>query len=187
MILPVIAYGTTILKQKAAYIDKDHEGLEELIKNMYDTMYNAHGVGLAAPQVGFSIRLFVIDTTPFSEDDLTLKGLKKVFINAEILEESGEKWKFNEGCLSIPSVREDIERQKVIRIKYKDENFESHEETMSGLLARVVQHEYDHIEGILFTDRLSQFRKTILKSKLQHITRGQVKVDYRMKFPMFRK
>ena len=187
MILPVIAYGTPILKQKAAFIDREYEGLDELVKNMYDTMYNAHGVGLAAPQVGFSIRLFVIDTTPFAEDEPTLKGLKKIFINAEILEQSGEKWKFNEGCLSIPSVREDIERQKIITIRYQDEKFEHHEETMSGLLARVVQHEYDHIEGVLFTDRLSQLRKTILRGKLQNITRGQVKVEYRMKFPMFRK
>lgn len=187
MILPVIAYGTPILKKKAASIEKDYEGLEDLIKNMYDTMYNAHGVGLAAPQVGASIRLFVIDTSPFAEDDITLKGLKKVFINAEILEETGDKWKFNEGCLSIPSVREDIERQKEIRIRYLNENFEPQEETMKGLLARVVQHEYDHIEGILFTDRISQFRKAILKSKLNNILRGHVQVDYRMKFPMLRK
>jgi len=187
MILPVIAYGTPILKQKAAFIEQDYPGLDELIKNMFDTMYNANGVGLAAPQVGVSIRLFVVDATPFAEDDPALAGYKRIFINAEILNEEGDLWKFNEGCLSVPSVREDIERKKEITIRYRDEHFELHEETLSGLRARVVQHEYDHIDGILFTDRLSQLRKAILKGKLQNISKGHVKVDYRMKFPMFRK
>jgi peptide deformylase len=150
-------------------------------------MYNANGVGLAAPQVGVSIRLFVVDASPFAEDDPELAGYKKIFINAEILNEEGMLWKFNEGCLSVPTIREDIERKKEITIRYRDENFELHEETLSGLRARVVQHEYDHIEGILFTDRMSQLKKTLLKGKLQNISKGNVKVDYRMKFPTFRK
>lgn len=187
MILPIISYGTPILKQKAAYIDPEYPDLGDLIKNMYDTMYNANGVGLAAPQVGVSIRLFVVDATPFAEDDPELAGYKKIFINAEVLNEEGSLWKFNEGCLSVPSIREDIERKKEITIRYRDENFELHEETLSGLRARVVQHEYDHIEGILFTDRMSQLKKTLLKGKLQNISKGNVKVDYRMKFPTFRK
>lgn len=187
MILPIVAFGSSVLKQKASPIDASYPGLDEFIKNMYETMYNANGVGLAAPQVGASIRLFIIDASPFAEDEPELEGVKKVFINAEILGETGDKWKFNEGCLSIPGVREDVERHPVIKIRYQDEQFNTHEEEISGLLARIIQHEYDHIEGILFTDRISQLRKTLLKSKLQNISRGNVKVDYRMKFPLLRK
>lgn len=187
MILPIVAYGTPVLKQKAAFIDPEYPELDELIGNMFETMYNANGVGLAAPQVGVSIRLFVIDATPFAEDEPELKGLKKVFINAEMLEESGDKWKFNEGCLSIPTIREDIERQPEILISYRDEKFVEHREHFSGILARIIQHEYDHIEGTLFTDRISQLRKALIKTKLSNISRGNVKVDYRMKFPMRKK
>jgi len=187
MIYPIVAYGTPVLKKQAAIIDRDNPDIQDIIKNMFDTMYNAHGVGLAAPQIGLSLRLFIIDASPFDDEDPSLKGVKKVFINAQIIEEEGKEWKFNEGCLSIPTIREDIERKPTIRMKYQDENFVEHEETYSGILARVIQHEYDHIEGILFTDRLSQLRRAILKSKLQDISKGKVQVDYRMKFPMLKR
>lgn len=187
MILPIVAFGNPVLKQKAQDISADYPNLNDLISNMFQTMYTANGVGLAAPQVGLSIRLFVIDATPFADEEPLLKGYKKAFINAQILEETGDTWSFNEGCLSIPGIREDVIRQKEILIRYQDENFNTVEEKISGILARVIQHEYDHIEGILFTDRISTLRKTLLRSKLSNITRGQVKVDYRMKFPMLRK
>jgi peptide deformylase len=187
MILPIVAYGTPVLKQKAPAIDASYPELPALISNMFETMYKANGVGLAAPQVGLSIRLFVIDASPFDEDEPELKGFKKAFINAEILEERDEAWPFNEGCLSIPGIREDVMRKKTIRMRYQNEQFETFEEEFTGILARIIQHEYDHIDGILFTDRISTLRKTLLKSKLNNISRGQVNVDYRMKFPMLRK
>jgi len=188
MKLPIIAYGDPVLKRKAVDIDKDYPALETLIANMFETMYAAHGVGIAAPQVGLSIRLFVIDASPFAEDENPeLKDFKKVFINAQMLDEEGEKWDFNEGCLSIPDIREDISRHKTIRINYFDEHWVQHEETYSGLAARVIQHEYDHIEGKLFTDKLSVLRKAMLKSKLDAIAKGQVKVDYKMKFPAIKR
>ena len=187
MILPIVAFGNPVLKQKAQEISADYPHLNDLISNMFQTMYTANGVGLAAPQVGLSIRLFVIDATPFADEEPLLKGYTKAFINAQIIEETGDTWSFNEGCLSIPGIREDVIRQKEILIRYQDENFNTVEEKISGILARVIQHEYDHIEGILFTDRISTLRKTLLRSKLSNITRGQVKVDYRMKFPMLRK
>ena len=156
---------------------------------MYDTMNHAYGVGLAAPQIGLPIRLFVVDTAPFADDDdLTeeertfLSNFKKTFINAKITEETGDKWLFNEGCLSIPGVREDVSRQKQITIEFLDEQFTPQRLTLTGLAARVVQHEYDHIEGILFTDKLSSFKKQLIKGKLTNISKGKVKVDYRMKF-----
>lgn len=187
MILPIMAYGSPVLKQKAGFIDKDYPGLTELIKNMFETMYKAPGVGLAAPQVGISIRLFVIDATPYSDEDPSLKGSKKVFINPEILNSDGDPYKFNEGCLSIPHIREDIERPPQIRLRYQDEDFKQYEEDFSGILARIIQHEYDHVDGILFTDRISAFKKTLLKSKLQNISKGNIQVDYKMKFPLFRR
>jgi peptide deformylase len=194
MILPIVAYGDPVLKKVAVDIEKDQNGLKELIENMWETMYGAYGVGLAAPQVGRSLRLFLVDTAPFSEDDdLTeaeqkeLKTFKKVFINAQIIEESGEEWNFNEGCLSIPDVREEVSRQETIKINYFDENFKEHTEVYSGLRARVIQHEYDHIEGILFTDKLSSFKKRLIKGRLANIARGKIKVDYRMKFPLAKK
>ncbi|HEY1024420.1 MAG TPA: peptide deformylase [Sphingobacteriaceae bacterium] len=183
MKLPVIAYGDPVLKKVAADITADYPNLKELIANMFETMYAAHGVGIAAPQVGLSIRLFVIDATPFAEDEEGLKDFKKVFINAKVTEETGEKWAFNEGCLSIPDIREDISRQQGVSISYYDENFVHHQETYSGLAARVIQHEYDHIEGKLFTDKLSPLRRAMLKSRLDAISKGNVKVDYKMKFP----
>src|SRR5690606_26429332 len=187
MKLPIIAYGDPILRRKAAEINSDYPNLEQLIADMFETMYNAHGVGLAAPQVGLSIRLFVIDATPFAEDDEKLKDFKKVFINAQILSEEGEKWDFNEGCLSIPDIREDIGRNPVITISYCDENWKQHTETYTGLAARIIQHEYDHIEGKLFTDKLSPLRKAMLKNRLDAISKGMVKVDYKMKFPAQKK
>lgn len=169
MILPIVAYGASVLKKKAVDINEDYPALSNLIDNMFETMYYAHGVGLAAPQIGLSIRLFIVDANPFAEDDASLKHFKKIFINAQIVEESGEKWKFNEGCLSIPGVREDIERVPTIRLKWVDEHFTPFEETFTGLKARVIQHEYDHIDGILLTDRISQVKRTILDSKLSNI------------------
>ncbi|GAA4803558.1 peptide deformylase [Olivibacter ginsenosidimutans] len=187
MKLPIVAYGDPILKRKAVDISRDYPELDVLIANMFETMYAAHGVGIAAPQIGLSIRLFVIDASPFEDDAPELKDFKKVFINAQVLNEEGEKWDFNEGCLSIPEIREDISRHKTIHIRYIDENWVEHEETYEGLAARVIQHEYDHIEGKLFTDRLSVLRKAMLKSKLDAITKGQVKVDYKMKFPALKR
>ncbi|MFH4967616.1 peptide deformylase [Gaetbulibacter sp. M240] len=190
MILPIVAYGDPVLKVKAKDITEDYPNLDALIVNMFETMYNAFGVGLAAPQIGLPIRIFLVDTTPFAEDDeLTeeekesLKGFKRVFINAQITEESGDEWAFNEGCLSIPDVREDVYRQPKITITYKDQNFETHTETFEGLIARVIQHEYDHIEGVLFTDKLSSFKKRLIKSRLNNISKGKINVDYKMRFP----
>lgn len=190
MILPIVAYGDAVLKKKAKEIDKDYPNLSALIENMYETMYGAFGVGLAAPQIGLSIRLFLVDTAPFAEDESLsiaekeqLKGFKKTFINARILEEDGDEWAFNEGCLSIPDVREDVFRKPKIKIQYQDENFDTHTEDYEGLIARVIQHEYDHIEGILFTDKLSSFKKRLIKGRLTNISKGKIKIDYRMRFP----
>ena len=189
MVLPIIAYGDPVLRKVATDITPDYPNLNTLIANMYDTMNHAYGVGLAAPQIGLPIRLFVVDTAPFADDDdlseeerTFLLNFKKTFINAKITEETGDKWPFNEGCLSIPGVREDVSRQKQITIEFADEQFTPQQLTLSGLAARVVQHEYDHIEGILFTDKLSSFKKQLIKGKLTNIIKGKVKVDYRMKF-----
>ncbi|WP_350290793.1 peptide deformylase [uncultured Croceitalea sp.] len=194
MILPIIAYGDPVLRRKATDITKAYPKLKELLVNMWETMYNANGVGLAAPQIGLPIRVFLVDTTPFSEDeDLSdeeqkaLNGFKKVFINAKIEEESGEDWPFNEGCLSIPDIREDVNRKDTIKITYLDENFKSHTEIYNGLLARVIQHEYDHIEGILFTDKLSSLKKRLLKNRLDKISKGKINIDYKMRFPNIKK
>ena len=190
MILPIVAYGDPVLKKRASEISNDTPKLEETIANMYESMYGAHGVGLAAPQVGLSIRLFLVDTSPFAEDEEysveeqeKLKGFKRTFINAKIIEEIGEEWSFNEGCLSIPNVREEVLRKPVIKVEYQDENFKNHTETFDGLIARVIQHEYDHIEGVLFTDKVSSLKKRILKGKLSNISKGKTSVDYRMRFP----
>ena len=194
MVLPIVAYGDPVLRKKAKEITQDYPNLKELIENMKETMYHAYGVGLAAPQVGLPIRLFMIDPSPFAEDEdleeeerAQLKGLKKVFINPEILEERGDEWAFNEGCLSIPDIREDVFRQPDITIEYYDEDFLKHTETYTGLAARVIQHEYDHIEGILFTDKLSSLKKRLIKNKLQNISKGKINVDYRMRFPELKK
>ena len=189
MIIPIYGYGEPVLRKIGEAITPDYPNLKEIITNMYDTMYNAYGVGLAAPQVGLAIRLFIIDTEPFSDsDDLTkeeqeqLKGFKRTFINAKMLKEEGEEWGFNEGCLSIPDVREDVFRNETITIEYCDEDFITKTEVFEGLIARVIQHEYDHIEGILFTDKISSLKKTLIKKKLQNIMEGKARPDYRMKF-----
>lgn len=187
MKLPIIAYGDAVLRRKAMNISPEHPDLNGLIENMYETMYAAHGVGLAAPQIGLSLRLFVIDASSFAEDNEKLKDFKKVFINAQITDESGEKWAFNEGCLSIPEIREDINRHQTLTISYFDENWQAKTETYDGLAARIIQHEYDHIEGKLFTDKLSPLRKALLKNRLDAISKGLVKVDYKMKFPAMKK
>ena len=187
MIYPIVAYGDPVLKKVAVDITKDYEGLAEVIENMWETMYAANGIGLAAPQIGKSIRLFVVDATAFEDDEPELADFKKVFINARIVEEDGEKWPFNEGCLSIPKIREDISRHEEIVIEYFDENFKKHKDTFSGMAARIIQHEYDHIDGILFVDHLSPLRKRLLSGKLNDITKGNVDVDYRMKFPVLKK
>jgi peptide deformylase len=189
MILPIYGYGDPVLRKVCNPISADYPNLNEIIINMYDTMYNAYGVGLAAPQIGLAIRLFVIDTEPFSDsDDLTkeeqnqLKGFKQTFINAIILKEEGNEWGFNEGCLSIPDVREDVYRKEKITLEFYDENFNKKTEVYDGLIARVIQHEYDHIEGILFTDLISTLKRTLIKKKLQNIIDGKARPDYKMRF-----
>ena len=194
MILPIVAYGDPVLRKVSAEIDATYPNLEKLISNMKETMYNASGVGLAAPQIGKAIRLFLIDASPFAEDeDLSdkdrevLKNFNRVFINAKITKEEGDEWIFNEGCLSIPDVREDVFRQPKITIEYQDEAFKRHTEVLDGLAARVFQHEYDHIEGILFTDKLSSLKKRLIKKKLENISKGKISADYRMRFPNLKK
>lgn len=190
MILPIVAYGDPVLKRMADEIEEDYPELDKLIADMFETMEGAQGVGLAAPQIGKSIRLFIVDGSPFAEDeDLegeereVLKDFRKVFINPIILEEAGEPWDFQEGCLSIPGIREDVKRPEELVIEYYDENWELKEETYFGIPARIIQHEYDHIEGVLFTDKLSALKKRLLKKKLSNISKGVVDVNYRMKFP----
>lgn len=194
MILPIVAYGDPVLKRKAKEIPEDYPNLQKLIDDMFETMYNASGVGLAAPQIGKSIRLFIVDASPFAEDDVmpveeqeSLKDAKEVFINPTIVEESGDEWDFNEGCLSIPDVREDVFRKPNISIEYYDRDFNLKTRSLDGLFARVVQHEYDHIEGILFTDKLSSFKRRLIKGRLNSISKGKIKVDYRMRFPKLSK
>ena len=193
MILPIVVYGDPVLRKMCVEIDKDYPGLKELIADMFETMYKARGVGLAAPQVGKAIRLFIVDTEPFTEtdeddeedDEFTpeqkkeLKAFKKVFINARILDEEGEEWKFNEGCLSIPKIREDVLRKPEVTIEYFDENWKKHKERYSGVIARVIQHEYDHIEGKLFTDRISPFKRKMISGRLADISTGKISADYK--------
>jgi peptide deformylase len=194
MVLPIVVYGDPVLRKVCTDISPDDKSLPQLITDMFDTMYNAKGVGLAAPQIGKAVRLFVIDASPFAETDedddddeftpaekAELKSFKKVFINARILEEEGEEWKFNEGCLSIPKIRDDVYRHPEITIEYLDENFKKHVERFEGVIARVIQHEYDHIEGKLFTDRISPFKRKLLAGKLKDISNGKVNADYRIK------
>ncbi len=187
MILPIVAYGDPVLRKETEEIDRNYEGLADFIQNMWETMDNAEGVGLAAPQVGRAIRLFVVDASAFADEDPKLADFKKVFINPEITEEYGEEWVFNEGCLSIPGVREDVKRNAQLKITYLDENFKEHKEEYDGMVARIIQHEYDHIEGILFTDRISALRKRMVKKKMEDISKGEVKVGYKMKFPLLRR
>ena len=192
MVLPIVVYGDPVLRKRCEDITPDYPGLQQLIADMFDTMYNASGVGLAAPQVGKAIRLFLVDTKPFSEDDeegeddeftpaqrKELQAFKRVFINARIVNEDGEEWKFSEGCLSIPKIREDVSRQPEIEVEYLDEHFKKHREKFNGVIARVIQHEYDHIEGVLFTDRISAFKRKMLAGKLKDIASGKTGADYR--------
>jgi peptide deformylase len=181
MIYSIVAYGHPVLKTKAKDIKREEEDIKTLVEDMFETMYNANGVGLAAPQIGKSIRLFVVDTEPIDEDDEP--KMKKAFINPVILEEEGEEWAYEEGCLSIPSIREDVFRKEKIKIRYYDTDWNEHIEEYDGFNARVVQHEYDHIEGILFTDHVSAFKKRMLKGKLTNISKGKVPADYKMLFP----
>ena len=183
MILPIYVYGHPVLRKVAQNIDKDYEGLEKLLKDMWQTMYETDGVGLAAPQIGKSIRLFVIDADPFKDIDPKAEGFKRTFINAEITERGGEAWIMNEGCLSIPLIHEDVKRDETIHIKYYDENWELQEQEFDGMAGRVIQHEYDHIEGILFTDHLPALKRRMLKGRLKDITTGNIDVNYRMRFP----
>ena len=193
MVLPIVVYGDPVLRKKCVDIEKSHENLSTLIQNMYETMYGANGVGLAAPQVGKAIRLFVIDASPFAEVDedeepeftaeemKQMDGFKKTFINAIITNEEGEEWKFNEGCLSIPKIREDVLRKPDVTIEYYDEDFKKHKETYNGVIARVIQHEYDHIEGILFTDKISPFKRKMISGKITDISKGKFRADYKTK------
>ncbi len=184
MILPIVAFGHATLRKRAQNITKEYPKLDELIVNMWETMYSSNGVGLAAPQVNHSIRLFIVDTTHYAEEDEKAKDFKKVFINAEIVKQEGEEWMFNEGCLSVPNIREDVWRQPIITMKYMDENFVEHVEDFDGIRARVIQHEYDHIEGKLFVDRISSLRKMLIKRRLGDISKGLVDINYRMIFPL---
>ncbi len=191
MILPVVAYGHPVLRKVCEDINAEYPGLEKLIADMWDTVYNSNGVGIAAPQINKPIRLFLIDTEQivkdFEDEDREKypneKPIKQVFINAQKIEETGDTWAYNEGCLSIPKVREDIHRPKNVKLRYLDENFVAHEEVFHGITARVIQHEYDHIEGKLFIDYLSQLKKRLIKKKLDDISSGRMKTDYRMVFP----
>jgi peptide deformylase len=196
MILPIVAYGDPVLKKEAEEIDKDYSDLKQLIDDMFETMYEASGVGLAAPQIGKSIRLFVVDGSPFAERDedeeedpkaAGMEGFKKVFINPIIEEEEGKEWGFAEGCLSIPKIREEVLRKERVRLSYYDENWNLHDEWFEGYKARIIQHEYDHIEGVLFTDHLSVLKKRLLTKRLANISQGIVNVDYKMRFPAIKK
>ena len=191
MIYPIVIYGDPVLTKRAEDIDSSYPDLKELIEDMYATMHKASGIGLAAPQIGKPIRLFVVDASPIADDEeeekAYLKDFKRVFINAEILEESEDEWKFEEGCLSIPGIRENVERPETIKMRYEDEKFETHIEEFSGIAARIIQHEYDHIEGVLFIDHLSAFKRSLLKGKLINMTKGDVDVNYPVKRPPVRK
>ncbi len=190
MILPILAYGDPILRKKGKEIDESYPDLDILLENMFETMYQSLGIGLAAPQIGLPIRLFIVDATPFEDDDTLseeerkfLSTFKQVFINAKIINEYDDEWAFNEGCLSIPDIREDVFRNATIKIEFQDENFKKHVKEFNGIAARIIQHEYDHIEGVLFTDKLSPLKRRLLKGKLDNISKGKIDVDYRMRFP----
>lgn len=183
MILPITVYGDPILRKITEDIDLNYEGLFELIDNMFESMYNAEGVGLAAPQVGLPIRLFVVDLSPLGKDEPTLVGFKKAFINAKITERSGEEELMEEGCLSIPGIHEEVFRKNFIRIQYLDPEGKQHDEVYTGYTARVLQHEYDHLDGVMFTDHCSPLKKRLLKRKLTDISKGITSATYRIKIP----
>ncbi|MEO5906731.1 MAG: peptide deformylase [Saprospiraceae bacterium] len=182
MILPIYAYGQPVLRKKAAPIDQQYPDVESLIQDMYETMYSAKGVGLAAPQIGKDIRLFIIDTLQINKKDQVPTGIKRVFINAEIVDESGEPWLYEEGCLSIPDIHVEIERNPTIRITYFDEQWNKHTDTFEGVNARVIQHEFDHIEGVLFIDRMKPLKRRMINRKLEKIKRGEIETNHPMRF-----
>jgi len=179
MIYPIVIYGSQVLRNPSENIDKEYPGLDKLVEDMFLTLEEASGVGLAAPQIGRNIRLFIVDCTPWGEDDPELADYRRVFINAEIYERSEETGLFNEGCLSLPGLHEDVRRPLSIRMRYLDEHFVEHDEAFSGLPARVIQHEYDHIEGRVFTDRLSPLRRNLIRGKLQKLAGGKYRADYK--------
>lgn len=183
MILPVCVYGDPVLRKVADPIGPDYPNLKEVLENLWETMYHADGVGLAAPQVGLSIRIFVIDASAGAEEEPSLKDFRKTFINPVLLERGGEPWIMEEGCLSLPELREDVSRPEMVRIRYQDENFQEFEEEYHGFVARVIQHEYDHLEGVLFIDFLSSLRRKLLRGRLANITAGKVQPHYKIKIP----
>ena len=195
MILPIMAYGLPVLRKECEEIVENSD-ISSLVNDMFETMYASSGVGLAGPQIGKSERIFIVDASPFAEPEegekmtdnrKILKDFKKVFINPIIEDETGDMWSFSEGCLSIPGIREDVERRSIVKISYYDENWNFHEESFTGIAARIIQHEYDHIEGVLFTDHLKPLKRRLLKRKLDDISKGKVDVDYKMKFPKIKR
>jgi len=183
MIYPITVYGDPILRKKTEEIDKDYEGLKKLADDLFETMHHADGVGIAAPQIGLSLRIFVVDLSPMGEDYPELANFKKAFVNAHILSREGEEVLIDEGCLSLPGIREDVSRKDHIRIKYFDLDWNEHDETYTGYTARVIQHEYDHLDGILFIDHCSAFKRKLLKGKLTDISKGKVNISYKIKIP----
>ena len=181
MIYPILLYGNPILKQTSKEVPKGSTEIENIVKNMFETMYAAQGIGLAAPQVGLSLRVFIMDSTPVEKSNE--QGVKQAFINPIIMEEKGEDWNFEEGCLSIPGIRENVSRKTFLHIKYYDQEWKEYEQTYDGIKARIIQHEYDHLDGILFTDHLSPFKKQLLNNKLHNISKGKVDTDYKVKTP----
>jgi peptide deformylase len=181
MIYPIVVYGSPMLRKVSEKIDKDFPGLEQLIDDMFETMQVSDGVGLAAPQIGKSIRLFVIDAAPMAEDDESLIDFKKAFINPQIIDEKGDKWAFSEGCLSLPGIHEEVNRPSDVRIQYYDRDFNLHDETYDGIKARIIQHEYDHLEGILFVDKIAPLKRKLIRGKLNDIVKGKVKTAYKTK------
>lgn len=187
MLLPIYAYGQPTLKKVGEPIGPDYPELAKLIDDMWETMYHAEGVGLAAPQIGKSIRLFVIDTLQLAEKrEQKFEGFKKVFINAQKIEERGDLWAYEEGCLSIPDIRGDVDRPQVITLRYQDENFVEHTETFDGVNARVIQHEYDHTDGILFVEHLKPIKRSMIRNRLENIRKGKVQADYKLKFAVLK-
>jgi peptide deformylase len=187
MLLPIVAYGHPNLRKISVEIDKDYPELDKLIADMFETMYVSNGVGLAAPQVNRQIRLFVLDTKPFSEDNAEVENFKRAFINPTIIKEEGEEWAFSEGCLSIPDIHENVIRKPKVRITYYDESFNFHDEIHDGMVARVIQHEFDHLNGVLFVDKINPLRRMLLKRKLQDISKGEIEVSYKMIFPLIKR
>ncbi len=182
MKLSVIPYGSFILRKKNLEIDKNYKDLDKLVKDMFETMYFANGVGLAGPQVNKNIRLFIIDASAMEEDDPKAKDFKQVFINPKIIKEEGKLWKYKEGCLSVPEIREHVKRKPIVHIEYFDENFHFHKKTYDGVIARIIQHECDHLNGIVFVDKVSPIKKRLLKSKLKAISKGKITTNYKMKY-----